>query len=103
MPMPIEQIIDDGCGCGPVYSEGQLPVGAIDGQVVEPVIEQTPEGFFEGASTEEGDGDQAPTNGENHELIIDGFQFTPASVPEPTHLVSTMLVGMLRRRRESIN
>ena len=56
--MPVEQIIDDGCGCGSVISEGEVPVGSIDGQILGPVIEQTPEGFFEGASSEEGDGDQ---------------------------------------------
>ena len=57
--MPVQQIIGDGCGCGPVYFEGAVP-GAIDGQILGPVpvIQQTPEGFFEGASSEEGDGEQ---------------------------------------------
>ena len=58
MAMPVEQIIDDGCGCGPIYSEGEVPMGAIDAQMLSPVIEQTPEVFFEGASGEEVDGDQ---------------------------------------------
>ena len=56
MAMPVERVIGDGCGCGPVYSEGEVPMGAIDGQMLEPVIEQTPEGFFEGAAAEETDG-----------------------------------------------
>jgi len=53
----IQPVIEEGCGCGPVYTEGAVP-GAIEGQTLGPVIEQTPEGFFEGASSEQGDGDQ---------------------------------------------
>ena len=45
---------------------------------------------------------QAPTNGVDHELIINSFQFTPASVPEPSTLAATLLfsvAAILRRRR----
>jgi hypothetical protein len=55
MAVPVEPIIEDGCGCGPVYTEGEVPMGAIDGQILGPVIEQTPDdGCFEGASMEDG-------------------------------------------------
>jgi len=59
MAAPVEQVIEGDCGCGPVYSEGEVPMGAIEGQPLGPVIEGTPEAFFEGASTEEGNGEQA--------------------------------------------
>ena len=60
--MPVQPIIEEGCGCGPVYSEGEVPMGKIDGQILGPVIEQTPEGFFEGASTEDVEEDQQNEN-----------------------------------------
>ena len=61
--MPVEQIIDEGCGCGPVYSEGEVPAGSIDGQILGPVIEQTPDAFFEATSTDEGETDEAQAKG----------------------------------------
>ena len=40
-------------------------MGKIDGQILGPVIEQTPEGFFEGASTEDVEEDQQNENDED--------------------------------------
>ena len=81
MAMPVEQVIGDDCGCGPVYSEGEIPMGAIEGQILEPVIEQTPEGFFEGATTEEVEGDQADQADEEVASNEDADR-----VPEPSFL-----------------
>ena len=82
--MPVEQIIDDGCGCGPVYSEGEVPMGSIDGQILGPVIEQTPDGFFEGAAAEEGDGDQQGQEDKaDKESIVSE---DPDHVPAPSFL-----------------
>ena len=64
MAVPVEPVIDEGCGCGPVYSEGDVPMGTIDGQILNPVIEQNPEGFFEGASTKDVEEDQQNQNDE---------------------------------------
>ena len=40
-------------------------MGKIDGQILGPVIEQTPEGSFEGASTEDVEEDQQNENDED--------------------------------------
>ncbi len=47
---------------------------------------------------------QAPTNGVAHELIVDSFTFTPASVPEPSALLATLFAGcvVVTSRRRSL-
>ena len=57
MSVPVDTVIDEGCGCGPVYTEGTVPMGAIEGPIVEPVGQESVDGFFEGASNEEEQGD----------------------------------------------
>ena len=83
MAMPVEQIIDDGCGCGPVFSEG-VPMGTIDAQMLTPVSEQNSDVFFEGASTEEVDGEQVDQAEELDEEIIANED--PDHKPAPSFL-----------------
>ena len=56
-------------------------MGSVDGQMLEPVIEQTSEGFFEGAATEEVDGDQVEQSEE--EIVAKEDADHP---PEPSFL-----------------
>jgi len=56
--MPVEQVIDEGCGCGPVEVQGGVPVDAVNGQPWQPVLEHSPEVLLDGASTEAVEGEQ---------------------------------------------
>jgi hypothetical protein len=79
--VPVEPIMEDGCECGPVYTEGEVPMGSIEGPVVDPVIQQTPEGFFEGATSEEA---EAESTDEISEEIVE--RTDPSHMPAPSFL-----------------
>ena len=56
--MPVEQFIDDGCGCDPNVPEGEVPIEAYDEQLLQQTGEQNPAGSPEAASTDSAAGDQ---------------------------------------------
>ena len=76
--MPVEQVIDEGCGCGPVEVQGGVPVDAVNGQPWQPVLEHSPEVLLDGASTEAVEGEQPE---EEVAEVIEGKQ-----LPAPSFL-----------------
>ncbi len=58
MATPVEPINEDDCGCGPVRSVGEIPMGTIDVQSFEPVNEENTDESFEAAAAEEGGSEQ---------------------------------------------